>query len=195
MSAVDQKVANLERKLQLLEKKIDNKKVVGGKGILVNASNDQYVVSQSEEIQLGERLPFTLFYEELKNEKVRWMCYGGLINNVLADNFQNITTVRKEDDTIKYIYYTIQTTFLGIDRFRIDASDDLPDTKIDLVKNATPKILNGMIGIIQGNNILFQIAKTNFNISVEQKFNVQNVDGSIDYYYSFNINELGSPMV
>lgn len=189
MSAIDSKIENLNRKIELLSDKIDSQNIVGGDGILVRKSGNEFTISNNDEESVDGVHPWALRATRYNDNTLYWSTYGGTINGLLPDGFTRIGDIKISDNAVRYVYYEAKINFLGLEDIKIRMSKDLPDTNRYLVKNASPLEIRGLIGMIQGSVLLYQIISTNLEIRVEKAFSVENLDGAVDNYYKFVVNE------
>jgi hypothetical protein len=200
MINIDSKIANLSKRIDLLTNKVDKITVTGGAGILVKEAGSAFIVSQNNQSPPTNTPPWTLIPTlTQKGEKtyVIWSTYGGMINNLLGENFDEIIEYEATDNQVRHVYWHVKLSYLGIDSFKIEVTDDekLPMTENILYKNSLPIDMYGLIGTIVGDEVSYQYIHSNLEIKFNQELAIENEDGVMDYYYRYSVHELTPVMV
>jgi hypothetical protein len=185
-------VDNINVKMQALERRIDNLQVVGGRGI--NASRDEnkyYVELEDLASNPSEPHPWALSWikDPLNEKRVIWSCYLGAINGFYGqtNDYKDFHTERIDADEFTWVYLDISTSgaFLHDLKIKTHKGKIQPDMQRAYSKNAFPNKFLLIIGIIQGNRILYQLLKNDIRILPEEVF-TETEDGVQNTYYAWN---------
>jgi len=178
------KIQNIERRIQLLESKIDSKRITAGAGLLVSSDGTNTVITlEDKNNQALNYHPWRILIKSTgdKESDLEYSVYGGTVNGILASNWDKFLTEGVTTPT--WVYWSANLNGNEITDLIIKTSQEAPDIPTAYTKNTLPSRVERLIGIIQGRNVLYQFAKTNYYIQARKMLEVHKADG-IDIYYS-----------
>lgn len=180
MSSV--RLQNIERKIQLLESKVDSKRISAGSGLLVSDDGINTLIKLDEQsTQAIYYHPWRILIKALEDDEYEYSVYGGTINGVLPSNWDNFYSSSEDEET--WVFWRAKLNGNEITDLTIETNSEPPDIKTAYSKNVLPDKVERLIGVIQGNNILYQFAKSNYYIEPKKMLEVHEPEGT-DIYYS-----------
>lgn len=195
-------IDRLNRKIQLLDDKINSLQVRGGHNILVNKFGNEFVIDSVGEdggaAPAAVRIPpWTLRSKPVENfdpdnPRYTFTTYGGMLNNLLPDNYEDIVEVSEDDEG--YIYWEAKCTYHGVTNLTCKFQRGLkpPDTQTKFEEEALPSVVKGLVGYINGNGIMYQFAKEHIKMMPDIVYTISDEDNIAlnKNYYTWMINEV-----
>jgi len=185
----------LNAKIEVLQRQIDSFEVVAGDGVTVQKNNLKYVVNSTLGDGSGEGShPFYLYNDFVdEDKKFPWHVYLGKVNGVIdvVDNYKDVFETKFDDDRVAWIYLEITSFGTYIDKIDVKykVGDNAPDLSKSLSKNGFPQTLIIMVGVVQGNQVLYQLLKNDIMITPQEVMRI-NDRGQDDIYYTWDIRYL-----
>ena len=185
----------LNAKIEVLQRQIDSFEVVAGDGVTVQKNNLKYVVNSTLGDGSGEGShPFYLYNDFVdESKKFPWHLYLGKVNGVIdkVENYQDVYETKFDNDDIVWIYLEITSFGTYIDKIDVKykVGDNAPDLSKSLSKNGFPQTLIIMVGVVQGNQVLYQLLKNDIMITPQEVMRI-NDRGQDDIYYTWDIRYL-----
>lgn len=168
-------IGALNRKIELLEREIKSFDVQGGNHVLVSRFNNNFVVDSIQGDGDGQEshCPWRLNVSEEEEDKYKLSTNGGMVNDLLPDNYDNIATLGDED---AYVYYEAETDYNGIVSLTIKTSGDQPDTEKKFEEEALPTSVLGLIGIYNNGGISYQMMCDHIKIKPQVAYQINDPD-------------------
>ena len=202
ISGLSALVERLQREIELLSNKIDAIAVTGGDNVLVNKIGNEFIVNSIIEGGGGGGggvivLPWHLQSRKVEdfdpeNPKYIWSTNGGMVNNLLPDNYSDIHETGADDEG--YIYWEAQSNYSGIVdltcKFKAGL-DDPPQTERKYEKEALPTTVQGLVGYVVGASVAKQFAGNNIKVTPDIAYTINDEDsiGLKTNYLTWNFEE------
>ena len=181
---------NLERKLQLLEDRLERQKIVTGSGLVSSKDGDTFSISLANKSEQEVNYhPFRIM-AKIENDSCEFSIYGGTVNNVLPSNWSNFAKIAVSSNARYYVYWSASFSGNSLTSLQVNISTENPLKKELYAKNSLPQQVTGLIGIVKGDAVLYQFAKRNISCSPRLAMTVNSRLGQVDNYYEMSINEL-----
>lgn len=183
-------IDNILRKIELLETRFNNQVINSGEGLLSSRDGDNFNIYLANSVDQSVYYhPWKILIEETENFNI-FSIYGGNVNGVLPDNWQNFHALNKKDSKSTFVWWEAEFSGQKIVKLEVKVGRDAPVLTQEYTKNALPNKVSRLIGIINGKSVLYQFAKTNYNVVPVLRLEIQNGTEGTDYYYDFNVVEL-----
>jgi len=185
-------VDNISTKMQLLENRINNIRIQGSDGIITSRDAGTYYVGlENNNIGSSSTTPWALSWrmDEANDDNVLWSCNLGAVNGNYGklQDYLDFASIKKDDEDYVWVYFKIVTTGAYLKDFEIltKKGKKQPDMQRAYSKNAFPSEFRLLIGIVQGDKVLYQLLKNDVRIAPEEVF-VEEQLGQKNTYYSWN---------
>jgi hypothetical protein len=202
ISGLNALVERLQRKIELLSDKIDSIAVTGGDNVLVNKIGNEFIINSITGEGGGGGIQAVVLPWHLQSRKVEdfdpenpkyiWSTNGGMVNNLLPDNYSDIHETGADDEG--YIYWEAKSNYAGI----IDLTckfkaglDDPPQTERMYEEEALPTSVQGLVGYVVGASVATQFAGRNIKVTPDIAYTINDEDsiGRKLNYLTWNFEE------
>lgn len=181
---------NLERKIQLLEDRLERQKIVTGSGLVSSKDGDTFSIDLAKKSEQEVNYhPFRIM-TKIEGNLCDYSIYGGTVNNILPSNWSNFASVETTKSTQYYVYWLANFSGNSLTSLRVNISESDPIRKELYAKNSLPQLVTGLIGIVRGDSVLYQFAKRNIHCFPRLAMTVNSELGQVDNYYEMSIDEL-----